>query len=279
MTDVTVLRRAAGSAKRYLFPSPDVAAWRRAVRQAARVPRRTPGEIDLPPYRIAYGDLLTVCPSWRDIFVSRVLAFHSPRPAPRIIDCGANIGLASLFFKREYPRARITAYEADADLAGMCRRNMAANGAADVDVRQAAVWTENGSVAFACEGADAGAIDALGTGVAGVRRHVPSVRLRDVVASEDEIDLLKIDIEGAEFEVIPDCAGVLARVRAMLLDVHEFDPGQRRVPALLDHLQRAGFVYAIDHLMLLPWRGETGAASPFPKVATAWAFLVRAWRP
>jgi FkbM family methyltransferase len=161
----------------------------------------------------------------------------------------------------------------------MCRRNMSANRIGDVEVHHAAVWTSADGIDFRCEGADAGAIDTLATGVSGTVTRVPSVRLRDVIDSEAAIDLLKVDIEGAEFEVLSDCADVLPRIPAMLIDVHEFDRSQRRMPALLRLLDEAGFVYAIDHLMTLPWRGEADDNEPFPRTATAWACLVRAWRP
>ncbi len=272
------LRRAVGAARRWWHPSPEVAAWQTACRAAERAPRYMPGEIALDRYRIAYADLLTLCPQWYDLFVRRVLAFRAPHDSPRIIDGGANIGLASLFFKRLYPKAVVSAYEADPALAELCRRNVMVNGAGDVDVRHAALWTREGSLAFRCEGSDAGAVDALGTGVAGTQRDVPCVRLRDVLADEKAVDLLKIDIEGAEFDVLGDCGSALARVQALLLDVHEFSPHERHVPALLQMLTNSGFVYTLDHLMPLPWRGEAGDTTPFPRAATSWAALVRAWR-
>jgi FkbM family methyltransferase len=272
------LRRAAGAARRQLFPTAEEAAWRAACRVAEVTPRYLTGEIDLCEYHIEYADLMTLCPQWHDIFVERVLAFRASRENPRILDCGANVGLASLFFKQTYPAASVTAYEADPDLVDICRRNMGANGAGDVMVRQAAIWTMDGTLPFRCEGADGGAIEALGTSVPGALRSVPSLRLRDVLAVEPRVDLLKMDIEGAEFEVLRDCAEELTRVDALLIDVHEFDPGRRRVPELLQLLTTSRFTYALDHLMLLPWRGETSSINPFPKTATSWAALVRAWR-
>ena len=103
------LRRAAGSAKRRLLPSAEVGAWRAACRLAEEVDRYTAGTIDLAGYRIEYSDLLTLCPQWRDIFVERTLAFRAGCPDPVILDLGANVGLASLFFKREYPAAKVVA--------------------------------------------------------------------------------------------------------------------------------------------------------------------------
>src|SRR5215204_3393788 len=117
------IRRTAGAAKRWLAPTPEVAAWRHACRIAASTPRFTPGNIQLGPYSLRYSDLLTLCPQWRDIFIARSLTFETANQSPRILDCGANIGLASLFFKRHYPAARITAFEADPEIAAILREN------------------------------------------------------------------------------------------------------------------------------------------------------------
>jgi FkbM family methyltransferase len=269
------LRRTASRVKHTLFPRAEVAAWRHACRLATRMPRYTPGEIDLVGYRIAYADLLTLCPQWRDVFVDGSLRFEARTPEPRIVDCGANVGLASLYFKRLYPRARVTAFEADPALAALCRRNLDVNGAADVDVQAVAVWRETGFVLFQQEGADSGAIVGTSAGVSGPATSVPAVRLRDVITAE-QIDLLKLDIEGAEHVVLADCIGALSRVDALLIDVHEFDPARPGLASLLDLLTAAGYQYAIDNVVPLPWRGA--APVRFPGTATSSAMLLRAWR-
>ena len=56
---------------------------------------------------------------------------------------------------------------------------------------------------------------------------MPSLRMRDVLARE-RIDLLKLDIEGAEDAVLADCEPVLDRVNAIVMDLHEFDPRDRQ---------------------------------------------------
>ena len=272
------LRRFAGTTKRWIAPRPEVRAWQAACRRAEQEPRFTPGTIQLMNYRVDYRDLLTLCPQWDDLFVKETLKFCSTQPAPRILDCGANVGLASLYFKRLYPRARITAYEADPDIYQCLRNNLRCNGASDVEAIQAAVWTTAGTVDFLCEGADSGAIATLAGAAAGVTRQVPCVKLRDVLA-EEHVDLLKIDIEGAEGQVLTDCEDVLANVRALLLDLHEFDATRRETPAILRLLEQAGFTYSLDELHPLPWRAPVASAdSAFPARALSWALLVRAWR-
>ena len=273
------IRRGAGAAKRWLAPAPEVVAWRRACRIAATTPRFTPGEIQLGPYSLRYSDLLTLCPQWRDIFVASSLTFETTNTSPRILDCGANIGLASLFFKRRYPAARITAFEADPAIAAMLEENVRCNGAADVEVVAAAVWTARGEVTFRPDGADSGAVASLaGAPEAGAIR-VPTIRLAERLAAE-RVDLLKLDIEGAETEVLADCAGALGNVGALLLEVHEFDPSKRRSPALLQLLGDSGFTYAVTHVTPLPWRQPRGLnGSPFPGRSSAWVEAVSAWRP
>ena len=266
------MRRGAGIAKRWLTPSVELAAWQRACRLAEHTPRFSPGEIAMGPYAVRYSDLLTFCPQWHDIFVRGSLAFETSGSAPRILDCGANVGLASLFFKRRYPAARITAFEADPAIAALLAHNVRANGAADVEVVDAAVWTSAGDIEFDTDGADAGAVASLGGERKGAVVRVPSIRLADRLAQE-RIDLLKLDIEGAESLVLPDCADVLHNVDAMLLEVHEFDPDHRRCPELLQLLGRCGFMYAVTHVTPI---GETDG--PFPHRSNRWVEAVSAWR-
>jgi len=273
-----LIRRAAGAAYRQLFPTPEFAAWRHADQLAGTIPRHTAGSIRMLDYELQYSDLLSFCPQWHDIFVQGALEFLAPSPSPRILDCGANVGLASLFFKRRYPAARITAYEADPALFAIASANVSANGAPDVEMVNAAVWTSAGRVTFRAEGTDSGMIDGLAGAVDGAAVDVPSLRLRDILVAE-RIDLLKLDIEGAEDAVLADCEPVLDRVGAIVMDLHEFDPSVRQAPRVLELLSRAGFVYAVDEFVPQPWRPPVSASdTPFPGKALVWSMTVRAWR-
>ncbi len=275
------MRRAAGAIKRQLHPTPEEAAWQHAEALAARVPRRTPGRIALLEYDLEYADLVSFCPQFHEIFVKRSLSFQTANPSPRILDCGANVGAASLYFKRQYPRARVTAYEADPALCAMTRRNLERNGAGDVDVVHAALWTSTGDLTFLTEGSDSGMIGSLsgaGEGFTGTQVTVPSLRLHDVLA-QDRIDLLKLDIEGAEDAVLRDCEPVLDRVGAIVMDLHEFDPRDRQAPRVFECLSRAGFVYAVDDFLSQHWRPPVAPpGAPFPGLPLVWSMTVRAWR-
>jgi FkbM family methyltransferase len=272
-------RRAAGAIYKQLNPSPEVAAWRHLDAMASAAPRHTPGSVRVLDYEIEYADLLSFCPQFDEIFVRRGLRFQTTNGSPRILDCGSNIGTASLFFRREYPGARITAYEADPALCAMTRRNLARNGAADVEVVHAALWTSNGQVTFRAEGTDSGMIDGLAGAVDAKGVTVPSLRMRDVL-ERDRVDMLKLDIEGAECAVLEDCEPVLDRVNAIVMDLHEFDPRVRQAPRVFECLARSGFLYSVDDLAVQGGRPPVAAGdAPFPGLPLVWTMTVRAWRP
>jgi len=271
-------RRAAGALYRQFSPSPAAAAHRLLEALAAKTPRHTAGRVSVLGFDVEYSDLQSFCPQFSDMFVHDSLAFQTSSASPRILDCGSNVGLASLCFRRHYPHARITAYEADPALCAMSKRNLERNGAGDVDVLHAALWTSTGEVTFRAEGSDSGMIDGLAGAVDAKAMTVPSLRLRDVLAAE-RVDLLKLDVEGAEGALLADCEPVLDRVGAIIMDLHEFDPRERQSPRVFESLSRCGFVYSIDEMLLQHWRPPLSSdTSPFPKTPLVWSMTVRAWR-
>lgn len=170
-------------------------------------PRRTPGLLVVGGKILRYADMHSFYHQARQIFGDRLYDFQCAETAPLILDCGAHIGLASLFLKERFPAARIQAFEADAALAETCRANFAAFGVPDVAVTQAAVWTHDRGVSFDATHDDAGHV-AENSAAA----KVPSVRLKALLAGQ-HIDFLKLDVEGAEFDLIEDCGSDLANAK------------------------------------------------------------------
>jgi FkbM family methyltransferase len=269
----------ARAARRRLWPTPEEHAWRAIRERAEREPRRTPGVLRLLDLDIEYADALSLAPQWHDIFVRRSLDLRASTDAPRVLDCGANVGLAAIWIKRAFPRARLTAFEADPAIYAVLQRNLHRNNLADVDVVHAAVWRERRSIRFRCEGSDSGAIDQVAAGTGGRVQDVPAIRLRDELARGVPVDLLKLDIEGAEMEVLADAADMLHHVRAIHVEVHDFDTRHRLLPRCLTLLEHAGFEYALDDFASATWRPEGSPRGPFMKAVPAWVILVRAWRP
>lgn len=177
------------------------------------------------------------------IFDREVYWFPSGRDDPRIIDGGANIGLATIYWKMVYPRARIVAFEPDPNVFAVLEANCAEHGVTDVELVCAALWTADGDIGFSAEGADAGRLDVTSSSTS-----VPTRRLAHLL--DTPTDLLKLDIEGAETDVILDCTAQLEAVERIFCEFHSFADRDQRLDELLAALKQAGFRYHLEPEMV-----------------------------
>lgn len=174
-----------------------------------------------------------------EIFLEKTYQFNSKKENPLILDCGANIGLSAIFFKRLYPKAKVIAFEADTDIAKILKSNLHSFGFGDVEIVPKAVWTENTVLSFKSDGSVGGQISEEGEGTT----KIDAVRLKDYLTSE--IDFLKIDIEGVEYDVLIDCAENLVNVNNIFIEYHSFLKNEQKLDEILLILKKAGFKYYI----------------------------------
>ena len=142
-----------------------------------------------------------------------------------IVDAGANIGLASIFYANRYPEAKIIAIEPEPSNYEMLRKNLAPYPNA-VPV-QAALWSEKGplSATSAAGGHHAYQVrEENGVDDLGHRCTVRGVTLGGLMADLgiQHIDLLKVDIEGSEREVFQNSAEWIGRVGVLAIEIHEW---------------------------------------------------------
>jgi FkbM family methyltransferase len=123
-----------------------------------------------------------------------------------------------LYFKRLYSKRKIVAYEPDPGIFRILKKNLSACGFSDVDLREAAAWTEDGDLNFYSEGSLAGSteVDFLSKGNIGV---VQAERLK-LVLCQRKVDFLKMDIEGAENTVLFDIELELSNVENLFFEYH-----------------------------------------------------------
>ncbi len=182
-------------------------------------------------------------------FHSQTCRFVCDSEQPTIIDCGANVGVTVLYWKHLYPHARIVALEADSVICEMLRHNC--EGMSDVTVLEAAAWTENGELDFNMEGSLGGHLADLSESTdRGTNIKVRSVRLRDLLT--DRIDLLKLDIEGAEIDVLADCFDQLSNVDRLFVEYHAFVDRDQRIGEFFSLLEDAGFVIHVHEELPAP---------------------------
>jgi len=214
----------------------------------------------LPHFILNYIRPYEVVKTYTEIFVEEIYRFETSHKKPVIFDCGANIGLSTIYFKTLYPNAIVQAFEPDTTLFEVLRKNIECNGLKDVELHQAAIWTQNTQLSFANKGSEGSHIDTSGKSA----QQVQAIQLSSILANLDSIDLLKMDIEGAEYEVIKDCAMQLPKIKHLFLEYHGKVSETHKLNELLQIVENAGFkVYikmAADQLHSPFYQKETGEA-------------------
>jgi len=209
----------------------------REMDRLLKLPRHTPGMTRLLGAELRFVDGRACALQYRAIFENHSYAAKLHSAAPRIIDAGANIGLATIYFKKAFPRARIDAFEADPRIAEVLRTNVASFDLDDVTVHHAAVSDRTSNLQFVSSGADGGHVARATEQEKTV--SVPAVRLRDWL--EEPIDLLKMDVEGSESDIIADCRLQLRNVSRLFVEYHSFINERQRLAELFGILGDAGF--------------------------------------
>jgi FkbM family methyltransferase len=200
----------------------------------------TPVTLNIAGFTVSGPDAHSFLHQYEEIFVRRAFDIEFKRKDPVIFCCGANIGLEIFFFKKRFPECRIKAFEADPKIAAVLAKNVAGNKLSNVEVVQAAAWDEEGKIQFAPDGALGGK---AGTGP----EQVPSVRLAYHLNEEPHIDLLLIDIEGAEITVLKDCKEMLSKVDSLFVEWHSPEKEKQNLGELLALLTDAGFRYRLNN--------------------------------
>ena len=219
-----------------------------------------------------YVDVGQLRVQFEEIFIGRQYAFLSDRPDPVIIDCGGNIGLSPVWFKLNYPKCRLTVYEADPDLAKMSEANLKRAGFEDVSIRPEAVWVANTTVAFCKAGNDAGKI------VSESSTSYPAIDISEHLPTR--VDLLKLDIEGAEFQVLDKLCETQAiqRVEKLICEFHLWRDKTDDLLATLARLKGSGMQISMK-AAVVPWIGLADDEAPFEAIQRNQVLMeVFAWR-
>lgn len=209
--------------------------------EISQLDRYTEGEVVVQGYSVRFTDNVALFGMLDEIFVRENYKFHCENDSLTIIDCGANIGLSILYFKWLYPQAVIHAFEPDPAAYEKLVLNMEANGFKDVLTYNAAVWIEEGELLFETDGSWGGHI---GDAVSSVGVKVMARKLDGLL--DKHVDFLKIDIEGAESDVILHAKELIAQnVDRLFFEWHSLTGVPQRLGEILLFFEKRGFRYHI----------------------------------
>ena len=254
-----IARRAAKSVLMDCNPSRALSAQTRkeielAVRKLYRA-RTLPNPIDILGFRIKYLGESHFRYLINEVFLEGSYCFTAETESPLIFDCGSNIGASVLFFKKIYPKSRIVAFEPDPFTFDVLSENIAVNCLSNVQARRGALGAVDGEVEFYRDEAPESSSLLMSTireRHSGPAVKVPAFRLSQFISSD--VDLLKIDIEGAERDVLHDLAetGKLKYARRIHLEYHHhIDTSKDDLSSLLRLMENHGYGY---QMRSSPWK-------------------------
>ncbi len=202
------------------------------------------------------------------VYMRRDYEIACDKKSPIIIDCGSNIGLSILSLKSRYPDARIIAFAPNPAAFGYLQRNVQANNLTDVSLNQCAVASKDETRVFFSDADDDGALGASltdrlreKTDRRVVEQSVQCVTLSSFITKP--VDFLKIDVEGAEQEILENLSDrdLLKQVNEMFVEYHynECNDGNRLID-ILNILENADFDVVVDSKRPPPYPSLLGAS-------------------
>ena len=234
---------AAGVLKRVSSKAKDNAAglswWK--IKYLKHLPYNRPGVYDLKGLKIHYKNGPEILHSLKEIFVDEIYNIDFTTKDPFIIDCGSNIGLAIIYLKSRYPAAKIIAFEPDKSNFELLQKNVLHNSWSNIDLHNKAIWKEDGILSFKTEGTLGSKIEE-GSTDENIQK-VTAVRLKNLLTRK--VDFLKIDIEGAEYEVLKDCADSLFNVTHLFIEFHGYFDKMFQLTEIFEIVKKNGFAFYI----------------------------------
>jgi FkbM family methyltransferase len=187
---------------------------RRGWIERPRVERIAGAEMRCPNY----GALLGLV---KEIWLAGEYYFRSGDKAPTVIDAGANIGVALLYFHQLCPGAQLIAFEPDPTAFAALEENAKRN-RIRARVYNAAVGESAGQIEFFSDPDSPGGVSmsAYAGGRLTAMTTVECVRLSDYI--DGPVTLLKLDVEGAETGVLRELRehSKLDLIRELLVEFH-----------------------------------------------------------
>lgn len=209
-------------------------------------------------YNIYGFDFKTTQNLYKEIFVKNTY-YCKLKKEPRIIDCGANIGFASLYFKYNYPKSKIIAFEPDHTCAKLLRKNIRKNNLKDITIIESAVSSKNGTIDFYSDLEEKPGLMMSTSKQRNERTKVKKIKSVDLSKFiktnfiNEKLDLLKIDIEGEEFEVFKKLSedNTFKLIDNIMIEYHhKIGKINSRLGQFLEFLEIAGYEYQISSLIM-----------------------------
>ena len=210
-------------------------------------------------FRLHCLDYLTFISMFEEIFIRNVYYFEAETDNPFICDCGANIGISVLYFKKLYPNCKVLAFEPDRHAFKLLKANIKLNRFSNIRLINSAIYNKKGFVKFYYDKAHPDFLSMSikkGRGNSISFRKIPAVLLSSYLT--ERVDFLKMDVEGVEGSVINELfqAGRLNFVRECVMEYHHhIKPNEDSLSQTLKIFEDSHFGYQVHSRMSPPFLG------------------------
>jgi FkbM family methyltransferase len=192
--------------------------------------------------KIYTHDMACIDRAFNQIFKKHSYAFKCEVDNPVIIDAGANIGMAVLYWKTKYPKSIIIAFEPSKLAFDSLVKNVQENNLENVTCINKALSDAEGTQQFTTNEIISGSLNTSKD--LEFNYKVDTTTLGKYL--EQNIDFLKIDIEGAEKFVYKDIKKHISKLNYVFLEYHSFVNEPQYLSNYLNLFEENNFRYYIE---------------------------------
>jgi FkbM family methyltransferase len=164
--------------------------------------------------------------TFNQIFENQEYDFVVQESPKIIVDAGANVGLASLYFANRFSEAKIFSIEPELSNYKILKMNIASY--SNIIPINAALWNRNEEINVVDPGFNKWGFMTLGKEyqeekIGKVNHKVQGITVDKIIEDNEieKIDIMKMDIEGAEREVFMDVESWIGKVDVLIVELHE----------------------------------------------------------
>jgi FkbM family methyltransferase len=165
-----------------------------------------------------------------------------------VVDMGAHIGAFAVRAARQAHRGKVYSYEAARGTYLLLEENRKLNSLENLCIENSAVSNRRGEMPLYTP-ANNSILGSLRQDTSSFKEMVRAITFSDIITQHalERIDFLKIDVEGAEFDILfanPD--ETLGKTQKIVIEFHEFEGDKRSHQDLVDLLDSQGFKVVVE---------------------------------
>lgn len=199
-------------------------------------------------YKVSAYSYATLFYLFKEIYLSKEYYFESDKPDLKILDCGANIGMSVLYFKTIYPKSEIIAFEPNPYAFALLKKNIEQNKIEGVTLKNVGLADKINNIEFFISENKESLTGSLIQGRGGDNSiKIKTEKLSNYLKSAN-VDLVKMDIEGAELDVFKELkeSNVIQNAKRYIIEYHHLiDKAKANLSEFLLPIEENNFQYNI----------------------------------